>query len=229
MDVYVIQPSHPGVARVRERPPGRWLPFAKTLHTVARTILIVLLVAGLLLGFMGCGKYNTFVQEDEQVNQAWSQVESAYQSRADLVPNLVSTIQGSADFERGTLNDVVQARAAATGINLTADDLTEENLARFQEAQNQLSGSLSRLLVAVEAYPELRTTSQFQELQSQLEGIENRIRVERNKFNETATTYNTTVRTFPNNFFASIFGFDRRALFESDPGAERAPTVDFSR
>ncbi len=204
------------------------LPFAKTQHTVARTILIILLVAGLVLGFMGCGRYNGFVTQDEQVNAAWSKVESAYQSRADLVPNLVSTIQGSANFERGTLTDVVEARAKATGITFTADNLTEENLAKFQAAQAQLSGSLSRLLVAAEAYPELKTTSQFQELQSQLEGIENRIRVERNNFNDTATSFNTTVRTFPNNFFAGIFGFERRPLFESEEGADKAPKVDFS-
>jgi len=189
--------------------------------------LIILLAIAAVLLFMGCGKYNNFVSKDEQVNEAWSKVESAYQSRADLVPNLVNTIKGSADFERGTLNDVIQARAQATSINLEADDLTEENLAKFQAAQSQLSGSLSRLLVAVERYPELRTTDQFRDLQVQLEGIENRIRVERNRFNETATSYNTDIRTFPNNFFANIFGFDRRALFESDPGAERAPTVEF--
>ena len=189
--------------------------------------LIILLVIAAVLLFMGCGKYNGFVNKDEQVNQAWSKVESAYQSRADLVPNLVNTIKGSADFERGTLTDVIEARAQATSINLEADDLTEANLAKFQQAQSQLSGSLSRLLVAVERYPELRTTDQFRELQSQLEGIENRIRVERNRFNEVATTYNTDIRTFPNNFFANVFGFDRRALFESDPGAQNAPTVEF--
>ena len=189
--------------------------------------LIILLVIAAVLLFMGCGKYNNFVGKDEQVNEAWSKVESAYQSRADLVPNLVNTIKGSADFERGTLTDVIEARANATSINLDAGDLTEENLAKFQAAQSQLSGSLSRLLVAVERYPELRTTDQFRELQSQLEGIENRIRVERNRFNETATAYNTDIRTFPNSFFASVFGFDRRALFESDPGANKAPTVEF--
>ena len=133
---------------------------------MAKTLPIILLVVAVVLGFMGCGKYNGFVAQDEQVNQAWSKVESAYQSRADLVPNLVNTIQGSANFERGTLNDVVKARAAATSVTLDAGDLTDENIARFQEAQSQLSGSLSRLLVAVEAYPELKTTTQFQTLQS---------------------------------------------------------------
>lgn len=196
---------------------------------MGRTLLIILLVVGVVLGFMGCGKYNGFVTGEEQVNNAWGRVESAYQSRADLVPNLVNTIQGSADFERGTLNDVTEARSRATGINISADELTEENLQRFQEAQSQLSGSLSRLLAVAENYPQLQTTSQFRELQSQLEGIENRIRVERNRFNEQATAFNTDIRRFPNNFFAGIFGFDRRPLFQSDPGAQNAPKVDFSR
>ena len=194
---------------------------------MGKTLLIVLLVVGVVLGFMGCGKYNGFVTQDEQVTQAWSQVESQYQRRADLVPNLVRTIQGSADFEQETLQGVVEARARATSINLDADDLTEENLARFQAAQQQLSGSLGRLLAVAENYPQLQTTSQFRDLQVQLEGTENRITVARNRFNEVATTYNTNIRTFPNNFFASVFGFDRRPLFQSDPGAERAPEVSF--
>ena len=191
-------------------------------------VLIVLLVIAAVLLFVGCGQYNTFVDLDEEVDTAWSKVESAYQSRADLVPNLVNTVKGSADFERGTLEAVTQARANATSINLDADDLTPENLARYQEAQSQLSGSLSRLLVAVERYPELRTTAQFQELQAQLEGIENRIRVERNRFNDSVEPYNKRIRRFPGTFFATVFGFDERARFEADAGAERAPTVDFS-
>ena len=192
------------------------------------TWLIVLLVIAAVLLMMGCGRYNNFVESEEQVNQAWSKVETAYQSRSDLVGNLVSTVQGAADFERGTLTDVIQARANATNINLEADDLTPENLERFEAAQQQLSGALSRLLVSVERYPELRATNQFAQLQSQLEGIENRIRVERNRFNDQATLYNTQIRTFPNNFFASVFGFDRRPLFESAAGAENAPEVEFS-
>ncbi len=191
------------------------------------TWLFVVLAIAAVLVFMGCGKYNTFVNENEEVNNSWAQVQSAYQSRADLIPNLVSTVKGAADFERGTLTDVTQARANATSINLTADELTPENLERFQAAQSQLSGALSRLLAVSESYPELKANSQFAELQSQLEGQENRIRVERNRFNEQATSYNKTVQTFPNNFFANIFGFDRRALFQSDPGAENAPKVDF--
>ncbi len=195
---------------------------------MGRILLIVLLVVAVVLGLMGCGKYNGFVTGEEQVNNSWAAVESAYQRRSDLIPNLVKTIQGSADFERGTLTEVIEARARATSITLTADDLTEENLAQFQAAQQQLGGSLGRLLATAEAYPELKTTSQFLELQSQLEGTENRIKVERDRFNQTATAYNTDIRTFPNNFFASIFGFNRRPLFKSDPGSDRAPTVDFS-
>ena len=191
------------------------------------TWLIVLLVIAAVLVFMGCGQYNSFVDLDEEVDTAWSKVESAYQSRADLVPNLVNTVKGAADFERGTLQDVIQARANATSINLDADDLTPENLERFQNAQSQLSGSLSRLLVAVERYPELRATSNFTELQSQLEGIENRIRVERNRFNDSVEPYNKKVRRFPGTFFANIFGFDERARFEADAGAQNAPKVEF--
>ena len=189
--------------------------------------LIVVLVIFALLFFVGCGKYNTFVTKDENVNQTWAKVETAYQSRSDLVPNLVATVKGAADFERGTLEAVTNARANATSIQLTADELTPENMAKFQEAQSKLSGALSRLLVSVERYPELKATAQFGELQSQLEGIENRIRVERNRFNDSATDYNTTIRTFPNSFVASITGFSRRALFESDPGAQNAPKVEF--
>ena len=189
--------------------------------------LIVVLVVFALLFFVGCGKYNNFVTKDENVNQTWAKVETAYQSRSDLVPNLVATVKGAADFERGTLTDVIEARSQATSIQLTADELTPENMAKFQEAQSKLSGALSRLLVSVERYPELKATAQFGELQSQLEGIENRIRVERNRFNDSATDYNTTIRTFPNSFVASITGFARRALFESDPGAQNAPKVEF--
>jgi len=189
--------------------------------------LIVILVVFALLFFVGCGKYNNFVVLDEGVNQSWAKVETAYQSRADLIPNLVATVKGAADFERGTLTDVIEARSQATGINLTADELTPENLAKFQDAQSKLSGALSRLLVSVERYPELKATAQFGELQSQLEGIENRIRVERNRFNDSATAFNTNIRTFPNSFVASITGFSRRALFESDPGAQNAPKVEF--
>lgn len=194
---------------------------------MAKTLLIILLVVGVVLGFMGCGKYNGFVTQDEQVNQAWSAVETQYQRRSDLVGQLVSTIKGSADFEQETLQSVIEARSRATSIQLDADDLTEENLARFQAAQAQLGQGLGRLLATAEQYPQLQTTSQFRDLQVAVEGTENRIAVARQRFNEAATDFNTTIRTFPNNFFAGIFGFDRRALFESDPGASQAPEINF--
>ena len=194
---------------------------------MAKTLLLILLVVGVVLGFMGCGKYNGFVQKDEQVNQAWSAVETQYQRRSDLVSQLVSTIKGSADFEQETLQSVIEARSRATSIQLSADDLTEENLARFQAAQAQLGQGLGRLLATAEQYPTLQTTSQFRDLQAQVEGTENRIAVARQRFNDAATDFNTTIRTFPNNFFAGVFGFDRRALFESDPGAAQAPEINF--
>lgn len=189
-------------------------------------LIVLLVIAGVLL-MMGCGRYNSFVELDESVNGAWSKVESAYQERADLVPNLVATVKGAADFERGTITDVIEARSKATSINLDASQLNETNMAQFQKAQGQLSGALSRLLVAVERYPELKATQNFSTLQSQLEGIENRIRVERNRFNDVVKDYNTTIRKFPNNFFGSIFGFDVRSAFKADEGASKAPKVEF--
>ena len=185
-----------------------------------------------LIGFVilssqsSCG-YNTMVQKDESVEAQWANVQNAYQRRADLVPNLVNTVKGDADFERGTLTDVIEARAKATSVNISPDNLTPENIQRFQQAQGELSGALSRLLVSVERYPELRANQNFLELQAQLEGTENRISVERRKFNETVQDYNTTVRTFPNNLMAGMFGFERTGHFEADPGAQRAPTVQF--
>ncbi|PKV67373.1 LemA family protein [Pontibacter ramchanderi] len=185
-----------------------------------------------LIGFLminslsSCG-YNTMVQKDETVETAWANVQNAYQRRADLIPNLVNTVKGAANFERETLESVINARAKATSVQLSADDLTPENLQRFQAAQNELGGALSRLLVSVERYPELKANQNFLELQAQLEGTENRISVERRKFNEAVQDYNTTVRSFPNNLMAGIFGFERKGHFQADPGAERAPTVQF--
>ena len=185
-----------------------------------------------LIGFImlnslsSCG-YNTMVQKDETVETAWANVQNAYQRRADLIPNLVNTVKGAANFERETLESVINARAKATSVQLNADQLTPENLQRFQAAQNELGGALSRLLVSVERYPELKANQNFLELQAQLEGTENRISVERRKFNEAVQDYNTTVRSFPNNLMAGIFGFERKGHFQADPGAERAPTVQF--
>jgi LemA protein len=195
-----------------------------------RRSLPLLIILGLvvILLFWGCGSYNGLVQQDETVKNAWNKVQSDYQRRADLIPNLVRTVQGEANFERGTLNDVINARARATSMQLSADDLTPENIQRFQQAQSQLSGSLSRLLVTVEQYPNLRANDAFRSLQTQLEGTENRIKVSRNDFNDAVQTYNTQVRRFPTNIFAGMFGFHPRAGFQADPGSQNAPTVDFS-
>ncbi len=192
---------------------------------------IVLLVVLLLVGFAGCAGCNaqrSLVQKDEQVNTAWADLESQYQRRADLVQNLVNTVKGSADFERGTLEAVTNARARATSINLNADDLDDPaKVQQFQEAQSQLSGSLGRLLVAVEAYPELRTTEAFRGLMDELSGTENRIQVARRDYNAQVQDYNTYVRTFPNNLFAGVLNFSPRTPFQADEGTENAPKVDF--
>jgi LemA protein len=177
---------------------------------------------------MGCGQYNTLVQEDENVKTRWSFVQSQYQRRADLIPNLVNTVKGEANFERGTLNDVINARARATSVQISPDNLTPENMERFQQAQGQLSGALSRLLVTVEQYPNLRANDAFRNLQTQLEGTENRITVARNDYNTSVQSYNTKVRTFPTALFAGIMGFKQRPGFTADPGSENAPNVDFS-
>ncbi|MDX1548776.1 MAG: LemA family protein [Rhodothermales bacterium] len=190
-------------------------------------LVIVLLVA--FAGCAGCTTWNSLVSEEEQVEQAWADVESTYQRRADLIPNLVNTVQGAADFERETLEAVTDARARATSINLTADDLADPaRLQAYQEAQAQLSGALGRLLAVAENYPQLRATEAFRDLQAQLEGTENRINVARSRYNEAVRAYNTRVRRFPAALFAGVFGFDRRAPFEADEGAEQAPTVDFN-
>ncbi len=189
----------------------------------------VLIIGAILLGIylLTVGKYNTAVERQENAKTAWSQVESAYQRRSDLIPNLVNTVKGAADFERGTLTDVIEARANATSVQVDADNLTQEQLQQFQQAQGQVSSALSRLLVTVERYPELRATSNFQQLQSQLEGTENRINVERNRYNQEVRDYNTYIRKFPNNVIVGMYGFDRMPLYEADPGSEDAPDVDF--
>lgn len=192
--------------------------------------LPLLIILGILvvIVFMGCGQYNTLVQEDENVKTRWNYVQSQYQRRADLIPNLVNTVKGEANFERGTLNDVINARARATSVQISPDNLTPENMERFQQAQGQLSGALSRLLVTIERYPTLRANDAFRNLQTQLEGTVNRITVARNDFNTSVQSYNTRVRTFPTAIFAGIMGFKQRAGFTADPGSENAPNVDFS-
>ena len=189
--------------------------------------LIAVIVVVLILGFVGCGKYNGLVQKDEVVKESWAGVESQYQRRADLIPNLVNTVKGAADFEKSTLTAVIEARSKATQTTISADQLTPENIAKFQAAQDQLSGSLSRLLVSVEQYPNLKANQNFLELQAQLEGTENRISVERGKFNTVVKDYNQEVRTFPTNLFAGVFGFSQKGYFTAAPGSEKAPTVQF--
>ncbi|RME93894.1 MAG: LemA family protein [Bacteroidetes bacterium] len=190
-------------------------------------ILGVVLVLLLLLFMGGCNSYNTFVEADENVQNAWSKVQSEYQRRADLIPNLVNTVKGAADFERETLEAVTQARANATSVKIDPSNLSAESLQQFQEAQSQLSSSLGRLLVTVEKYPELKANANFRDLQTQLEGTENRIKVARNNFNDAVTAYNKKVRRFPSSFYARIFGFEEKAQFEAQAGAEQAPEVSF--
>jgi len=189
--------------------------------------LIAVIAILLILGFVGCGKYNGLVSKDETVKESWAKVESQYQRRADLIPNLVNTVKGAADFEKSTLTAVIEARAKATQTTISADQLTPENIQKFQGAQDQLGGALSRLLVSVERYPELKANQNFLELQAQLEGTENRITVARNDFNTVVKDYNQEVRTFPTNLFAGVFGFAQKGYFTATAGSEKAPTVKF--
>ncbi len=190
------------------------------------TLWIVLgLVA--LLGIGGCNSYNGLVSKEEAVKKSWGQVENVYQRRMDLIPNLVNTVKGAANFEQGTLEKVIQARANATSMKIDPSNLSPEQIQKFQAAQGELSTALGRLMAISEAYPELKATQNFSELQSQLEGTENRIAVERNRFNEVVGDYNTSVRRFPTNIFAGIFGFTQKGYFEADKGAEKAPEVKF--
>ncbi|XWN37649.1 MAG: LemA family protein [Balneola sp.] len=190
--------------------------------------LIIGLVVVALVVFFGISVNNGLVEKEEAVEGAWAQVENQYQRRADLIPNLVNTVKGAADFEQETLTSVIEARSKATSVNINANDLGDPaKFQQFQQAQGELSGALSRLLVSVERYPELKANSNFRDLQSQLEGTENRISTERKRFNDTAQNYNSSIRKFPASIFASIGGFERKAYFEADQGAENAPTVDF--
>ncbi|WP_143959374.1 LemA family protein [Litoribacter populi] len=189
--------------------------------------IIVIVLVGLFMYTKAVGVYNQFVQKEETIDGQWAEVETQYQRRADLIPNLVNTVRGYADFERETLEGVVNARARATSINVNADNLTPEQIAEFQGAQDQLSGALSRLLVTVERYPDLKANENFRDLQAQLEGTENRIAVARRNFNQSVQSYNAELRTFPNNMFAGWYGFERKGYFEATAGAEQAPTVQF--
>ena len=187
---------------------------------------ILVLIA--IMVIWGINAYNNLVTLNEAVNQSWSQVENQYQRRADLIPNLVNTVKGYANFERGVLTDVTEARAKVSQMTVTPEVLNDpQAFQRFQSAQGELSGALSRLLVTVENYPDLKASENFQQLQAQLEGTENRISVERRRFNETVQNYNTTIKRFPNTIFAGIFGFQQKQYFQSTPGAETPPKVEF--
>lgn len=190
-------------------------------------IIVVLVVLAFILYGTFAGAYNSMVEKEETVTSQWSQVENVYQRRADLIPNLVNTVKGYADFEQETLTRVIEARSRATSVNIDADNLTPDKVAQFQEAQEQLSSALSRLLVTVERYPELKANQNFLDLQAQLEGTENRITVERQKFNTTVQDYNTYIRRFPQNMLAGMYGFEKKGYFEAQQGAERAPEVTF--
>ena len=170
---------------------------------------------------------NGLIEKEEQVEEAWAQVENVYQRRADLIPNLVATVKGAAKFEQETLTQVTEARAKATSTTIDPSNLSPEAIQQFQAAQDGLSSALSKLMVVVERYPELKATQSFIELQAQLEGTENRIAVERKRFNEVVRVYNTARRRFPASLFASIFGFDKKGYFQSAPGADKAPEVSF--
>ena len=192
---------------------------------IAAVVLVVIVIAGFS---WVKGSYNTMVGLDEGVKSAWSQVENQYQRRADLIPNLVNTVKGYAEHEKGTLEAVINARAKATSVTINPGDLNAETLQRFQDAQGELSGALSRLMVVMERYPDLKANENFRDLQAQLEGTENRIAVERKRFNETAQTYNTAIRSFPTVILAGVFNFSQRPYFAAESGAQKAPTVDFS-
>ncbi|HFS67496.1 MAG TPA: LemA family protein [Flavobacteriia bacterium] len=189
--------------------------------------VIVIAIIGFWAFSKATGFYNTAVIKKEEATGQWSKVESAYQRRADLIPNLVATVKGYAEHEKSTLEAVIKARAAATQTKIDPSNITPEQLAKFQQAQQGLSGALSRLLVTVEKYPELKANQNFLELQSQLEGTENRIKVERDRFNDKVKDYNKYIKVFPNNFFAKWFGMKEMGYFKADAGSEKAPKVQF--
>ncbi len=193
---------------------------------IAAIIVVVLVI---IIFMSARSSYNTLVTREETVSQQWANVENVYQRRSDLIPNLVSTVKGVANFEQSTLTAVIEARARATSVTVDPSKLDAAAMQKFQSAQDGLSSSLGRLMVVVERYPELKATANFMELQSQLEGTENRITVERRTFNETAQAYNTYLRRFPTNLFAGMFGFEKKAYFQAQAGSEKAPAVDFSK
>ena len=189
--------------------------------------LIVIAALVLLLGGCGCNGYNGLVKLDETVKNKWANVESDYQRRSDLIPNLVNTVKGEANFEQTTLQNVISARASATQVKLDANDLSPEKIQQYQAAQGQLSQALGKLLMVTENYPNLRANDAFRGLQTQLEGTENRIKVARHDFNDAVAAYNVKARTFPNNIFAGMFGFKTKEGFKAEAGSEKAPEVKF--
>ena len=189
--------------------------------------VIAVVVVAVVVGVWAMGSRNSFVTKEEGVASAWAQVENVYQRRADLIPNLVETVKGYATHEQSTLEGVVSARARATQVTIDPDKIDVESLRRFQEAQGELGAALSRLLAVTENYPDLKANENFMQLQAQLEGTENRIAVERKKFNEVVRDYNVTVRQFPGNIVAAMFGFEAKPYFEADESAHQAPKVEF--
>ncbi len=194
----------------------KWLP------------LIIILIVAFGIFKWGVGLNNTMVEKQETAKTQWANVESAYQRRADLIPNLVNTVKGYASHEKETLEGVIQARANATKTTIDPTNVTPEQMAAFQKAQTGLSGALSKLMVVVERYPDLKANQNFLELQSQLEGTENRINVERNRYNSSAKDYNVYIRKFPATILAGMLGFDPLVLFQGAEGSDKAPTVDFN-
>lgn len=204
-------------------------PISHIMKKLSKGLIAFLLIAGalLLIFLWGMRGYNNLVSQEETVSSAWSQVENVYQRRADLIPNLVATVKGYAEHERETLEAVVNARSKATQTTIDPTNITAEKLQEFQAAQGELTNALNRLMVVVEKYPDLKANQNFLELQAQLEGTENRITVERQKFTETAKSYNTLIRQFPRNIIAGLFGFERKVYFEAQEGAQNAPKVEF--
>ncbi len=190
-------------------------------------VIGIVVVLGLILYNTFSGGYNKMVTMDQSVESSWSTVETQYQRRTDLYSSVVSTIKGSADFEQETLNSVIEARSKATGINVDAKNLSPEKIQEFQNAQEQLSGAFSRLLVSVERYPDLKTTQAFRDFQTQIEGTENRINKARKDFNAEVQTYNTYIKQFPTNLMAGLFGFSEKGYFKAQEGSENVPEIDF--
>lgn len=189
---------------------------------------IIAIIVAVVIGFTLMTSYNGLVQAEEKINSVWANVESQYQRRADLIPNIVNTVKGQANFEKETLTGVIEARAKASQTKIDPNNMTEEQLAQFQQQQNSIGSALSRLLVTVERYPELKANEGFMNLQAQLEGTENRINVARDKFNEAAREYNQKIRQFPTKLAAMILGFKEKPYFKSVAGSENAPVVNFN-